>query len=100
MMQSLMRALIRIRVKPYYLLQCDPIHGSAHFKTPIQTGLDIIRFLRGRTSGYAIPQYILDIPEGGGKIALTPDYITGRNGDYLTMNNYQDKSGFSYHDPL
>ena len=79
--QDLMRALLRVRVKPYYLLQCDPIQGSAHFKTPVQTGLDIIHYLRGRTSGYAIPQFILDIPEGGGKIALVPEYITGRSGD-------------------
>ena len=99
-MLDFLRALIRIRVKPYYLLQCDPIQGSAHFKTTVKTGLEIMRYLRGRLSGYAIPHYILDTPEGGGKIPLVPEYITGREGDYRKTTNYQGKSGFSYHDPL
>lgn len=98
--QSLMRLLIKNRVKPYYLLQCDPIAGSAHFKTSVQTGLDIMHYLRGRTSGYAIPQLILDVPEGGGKIPLVPEYIKGRDGDDLLIENYQGKAGFRYHDPI
>ena len=58
------------RVKPYYLYQCDPITGSAHFRTPVEKGLEIIEGLRGHTTGYAVPQYVIDAPGGGGKIPL------------------------------
>ncbi|NLI05400.1 MAG: KamA family radical SAM protein, partial [Actinomycetaceae bacterium] len=67
-MKRLMQGLLRFRVRPYYLYQCDPIIGSAHFRTPVDTGLQIIRALRGHTSGYAVPTYVIDAPGGGGKI--------------------------------
>ncbi len=97
---DLMRGLLRLRVRPYYLLQCDPVWGSAHFRTPVAKGLELLRGLRGRVSGYAIPQFILDLPGGGGKVPLVPDYVTGRDGDDLLITNYQGKPGFRYHDPL
>ena len=90
-MKELMQGLLKIRVRPYYLYQCDPILGSAHFKTPISKGLDIIRGLRGHTSGYAVPQYVVDAPGGGGKIPLLPDYYQGREDDYVLLKNYEDK---------
>ena len=93
-----MHQLLKIRVKPYYLLQCDPIKGSRHFRTPINTGIEIIRKLRGHTSGYAVPHFILDLPEGGGKISLVPDHITGHDGLNLVMTNYSGKKGFKYPD--
>ncbi len=97
-MKKLMHGLLRIRVKPYYLYQCDPIKGSAHFRTPVSAGLDIIRGLRGHTSGYAVPSYVIDAPGGGGKIPLLPDSVVGREGDDLILRNYEG-STFRYPDP-
>ena len=97
-MKNLMQGLLKIRVKPYYLYQCDPIPGSGHFRTPVEKGLEIIRGLRGHTTGYAVPQYVIDAPGGGGKIPLLPDYIAGRDGDYLLLNNYEGKT-YRYPDP-
>lgn len=88
-MKRLMQGLLRIRVKPYYLYQCDPITGSSHFRTPVETGLDIIRGLRGHTTGYAVPTYVIDAPGGGGKIPLLPEYVSGRDGGALTLTNYE-----------
>ena len=65
--------------KPYYLYQCDLIKGSAHLRTSVQKGLDIIQGLRGHTTGYAIPQYVIDAPGGGGKVPINPDYILKRD---------------------
>jgi lysine 2,3-aminomutase len=91
-MTKLMHGLLKIRVRPYYLYQCDPILGSAHFRTPIDKGLEIIRGLRGHTSGYAVPQYVVDAPGGGGKIPLLPDYYQGREDGYVILKNYEDKT--------
>ena len=97
-MRSLMHKLLKIRVKPYYLYQCDPIPGSSHFRTPVTKGLEIIQGLRGFTSGYAIPHYVIDAPGGGGKIPLLPEYYQGREGDYVIMKNFEGKV-FKYYDP-
>jgi len=86
--KGLVHGLLKIRVKPYYLYQCDPISGSAHFRTPVEKGLEIIRGLRGHTTGYAVPTYVIDAPGGGGKIPLLPDYVAGRDGNDLLLNNY------------
>ena len=86
-------------MKPYYLYQCDPIVGSSHFRTPVQKGLEIIQGLRGHTSGYAVPSYVIDAPGGGGKIPLLPEYFVGRDGDDLVLRNYQGLH-FRYPDPL
>jgi lysine 2,3-aminomutase len=98
-MTKLMHGLLKARVKPYYLYQCDPIVGSSHFRTPVQKGLDIIQGLRGHTSGYAVPSYVIDAPAGGGKIPLLPEYVVGRDGDDLVLRNYQGLH-FRYPDPL
>jgi len=90
-MRSLVHRLLKMRVRPYYLYQCDPITGSAHFRTPIAKGLEIIRGLRGFTSGYAVPTYVVDAPGGGGKIPLMPDYVVGREDDALVLRNYENK---------
>ncbi len=87
-MRELMMGLLSFRVRPYYLYQCDPIRGSKHFRTPVQTGLDIIQGLRGFISGYAIPHYVIDAPGGGGKIPLLPDYTRGYSGNNLQLRNY------------
>jgi lysine 2,3-aminomutase len=88
-MTRLVHGLLKIRVKPYYLYQCDPISGSSHFRTPVEKGLEIIRGLRGHTTGYAVPTYVIDAPGGGGKIPLLPDYVAGRDDHHLLLKNYQ-----------
>ena len=97
-MKALMQGLLRIRVKPYYLHQCDAIAGSGHFRVPVQRGLEIIRSLHGFTTGYAVPMYMIDAPGGGGKVPLSPDYVAGREGDDLILRNYAGKT-YRYRDP-
>jgi lysine 2,3-aminomutase len=98
-MKTLVHRLLMMRVRPYYLYQCDPISGSAHFRTPVSKGLEIIDGLRGHTTGYAVPNYVIDAPGGGGKIILTPNFINGRDGDDLLLRNYEGQE-FKYHDPV
>ncbi len=97
-MKNMYHLLLKIRVRPYYLYQCDPIPGSAHFRTPVEKGLEIIRGLRGFTSGYAIPHLVIDAPGGGGKIPILPDYIEERNDEGYVLRNYQGKR-FLYKEP-
>lgn len=87
--RELLYRLLEIRVRPYYLMQADLTEGTAHFRTDIKTGLAIMRGLIGSVSGMAVPAYILDAPEGKGKIPLTPDYILSHQEDKLEFNNYQ-----------
>jgi lysine 2,3-aminomutase len=89
--RDLMHHLLRMRVRPYYLYQCDPISGSGHFRTTVEKGLEIIRGLRGYTTGYAVPTYVIDAPGGGGKIPLMPNYNAGREGDFLLIRNYENR---------
>jgi len=97
-MKELVHNLMMMRVRPYYLYQCDPISGSGHFRTPVEKGLEIIEGLRGFTTGYAVPTYVIDAPGGGGKIPLMPDYTRGREGDSLMLRNFENKI-YSYPDP-
>ncbi|MBK7405673.1 MAG: KamA family radical SAM protein [Phycisphaerales bacterium] len=98
-MKALMHNLLKIRVRPYYIYQCDPIPGSRHFRTPVETGLKIIEALRGHTTGYAVPTFVIDAPGGGGKIPLMPEYVVGREGDDIIIRNYAGQT-FRYPDPL
>lgn len=98
-MKNLMHHLLKMRVRPYYLYQCDLITGSSHFRTSIDKGLEIIQGLRGYTSGYAVPHYVIDAPGGGGKIPLMPDYVTRREGHDLLLKNYEDRI-FRYTDTV
>lgn len=97
-MKRLVLAQLKARVKPYYLHQCDAIAGSMQFRTPIQTGLDLIRSLHGHTTGYAVPHYMVDAPGGGGKVPLSPDYRAGREGDDVLFTNYAGRT-YRYRDP-
>jgi lysine 2,3-aminomutase len=97
-MKPLMHGLLMRRVKPYYLYQCDPITGSAHFRTPVQKGIEIIEGLRGHTTGYAVPTFVIDAPGGGGKIPLLPDSVVGRDGDDLLLRNFEGEI-YRYPDP-
>lgn len=92
-LKELMLGLLKIRVRPYYLHQCDAVAGSAHFRVPIARGQEIIRSLHGFTSGYAVPTYMLDAPGGGGKVPLTPSYVEGQENGSLRVRNYR---GVSY----
>jgi lysine 2,3-aminomutase len=89
--KKLFHELLKVRVRPYYIYQCDPIPGSKHFRTSVENGLEIIRGLRGYTSGYAIPHYVIDAPGGGGKIPILPEYVVGRNENGLLLRNFEGK---------
>jgi lysine 2,3-aminomutase len=88
-LKRLFHGLLTIRVRPYYLYQCDPISGSAHFRTTVDRGLELMRGLRGHTTGYAVPNYVVDAPGGGGKIALVPDAVIGREDGALLLENFR-----------
>lgn len=96
-LKTLMHGLLKNRVKPYYLYQCDPISGSAHFRTPVSKGVELIRGLRGHTTGYAVPTFVVDAPNGGGKIPIAPDYVSGYDGSDLLLQSY-DGGTYRYPD--
>ena len=86
------------RVRPYYLYQCDLIHGSSHLRTTVAEGVAIIEGLRGHTTGYAVPQFVIDGPGGGGKIPINPNYLIDSAPGQLTLRNFEGKI-FDYPDP-
>ena len=94
-MKALVHRLLRMRVRPYYLYQMDLITGGAHFKVDVRKGIEIIRALRGHTTGYAIPQYVIDAPGGGGKVPINPDYVEKVTDDEIVFRNYEGQR-FSY----
>ena len=94
---KLTHELLKVRVRPYYLYQCDPIPGSSHFRTPVSKGIEIIKGLRGFTSGYAVPHYVIDAPGGGGKIPILPNYFKGKKAGDIILTNYENKQ-FKYPD--
>lgn len=89
--KELMQKLLRIRVRPYYMYMADETKGANHFRTSIETGLNIIENLRGHTSGLAIPHFVIDAPGGGGKIPLLPNYVLHHDEDKIVLRNYQNK---------
>jgi lysine 2,3-aminomutase len=97
-MRRLLHGLLTMRVRPYYLYQCDPIFGSGHFRTPVAKGLDLLRGLQGHTTGYAVPTYVIDAPDGGGKIPLQPNAVVGRDDHDLLLMNYEGRV-YRYPDP-
>lgn len=90
-MKALTQKLLLCRVRPYYLYQCDLIQGSAHLRASVRKGLEIIRGLRGHTTGYAVPQYVIDAPGGGGKVPVNPEYVLSHNHDRVVIRNYEGK---------
>ena len=90
-MRALLQKLLMCRVKPYYLYQCDLISGSAHLRTSVREGLALMEALRGHTTGYALPQYVIDAPGGGGKVPVNPDYVLSRNADRVVIRNFEGK---------
>jgi lysine 2,3-aminomutase len=98
-MKELVQKLVRNRVRPYYLYQCDLVPGAGHFRTTVSKGIEIIESLRGHTSGYAIPTYVVDAPGGGGKIPVMPQYVISQAPGKVVLRNFE---GFitTYDEPL
>src|SRR5688572_23516902 len=97
--RSLVHKLVANRIRPYYLYQCDLVEGSGHFRTPVGKGLEIMEGLRGHTSGYAVPTYVIDAPGGGGKIPVMPNYLISYSDHKVVLRNYE---GYitTYEEPL
>jgi lysine 2,3-aminomutase len=98
-LETLFRGLLTMRVRPYYLLQADLTRGTDHFRTRVETGLAILKRLRGRVSGLAVPHFIVDLPRGGGKVPLVPDYVVESNDREWKMRNYLDRL-YTYPQPV
>ncbi len=98
-MKALVHKLLMCRVKPYYLYQLDLIQGSSHLESPVEEGIAIIEGLRGHTTGYAVPQYVIDAPGGGGKVPVNPDYVLQRNRERTLIRNFEGRT-FEYPEPL
>ena len=92
-MRDLVQGLMKIRVRPYYLYLCDQVMGAEHFRTSVGEGIEIIEFLRGHTSGLAVPQFVMDAPGGGGKVPLMPNYVLGNYGDSIVYRNFEGVIG-------
>jgi lysine 2,3-aminomutase len=90
-MKALVHRLLRMRVRPYYIYQMDLITGGAHFKADVRRGIEIIQALRGHTTGYAVPQYVIDAPGGGGKVPINPDYVESINDDEVVFRNFEGR---------
>jgi lysine 2,3-aminomutase len=104
--RKLVQDLVRIRVRPYYLYQCDLVEGAGHFRTPVAKGVEIIEGLRGHTSGYAVPTYVVDAPGGGGKIPVMPNYMISMSDHKIILRNYEgyittyeEPAEYQPHDP-
>lgn len=97
--RQLVQDLVHIRVRPYYLYQCDLVEGAGHFRTPVAKGIEMMEGLRGHTSGYAVHQYIIDAPGGGGKIPVSPNYMLSMSDHKIVLRNYE---GYitSYEEPV
>jgi lysine 2,3-aminomutase len=88
-MRTLVQKLLRCRVRPYYLYQCDLIRGSAHLRAPVAKGIEIIEGLRGHTTGYAVPQFVIDAPGGGGKVPVNPGYVFFHDREKVVFRNFE-----------
>lgn len=106
-MLALVHKLVKNRVRPYYLYQCDLVHGAGHFRTPVAKGLEIMESLRGHTSGFAIPTFVIDAPEGGGKVPLLPNYVISMSENKVVVRNYEgfitaytQPKVYTAHDPV
>jgi len=105
-MLDLVHKLVKNRVRPYYIYQCDLVHGAGHFRTPVAKGIEIIEALRGHTSGYAVPTYVIDAPEGGGKVPVMPNYMLSMSTQHVVVRNYEghissyaQPTNYQEHDP-
>jgi lysine 2,3-aminomutase len=88
---KLCHELLRIKVRPYYLFQCDEVQGTEHLRTPVEAGIKIIEGMRGHTSGLAVPAFVIDLPQGGGKVPIQPNYVVLQTSEELLIRNYQGR---------
>jgi len=88
-MMNLMHELVKIRIRPYYIYQCDLSLGIEHFRTPVSKGIEIIEALRGHTSGYAVPTFVVDAPGGGGKTPVMPNYVISQSPEKVILRNFE-----------
>jgi lysine 2,3-aminomutase len=95
---KLCHGLLKIKVRPYYLFQCDEVQGTEHLRTPVETGIKIIEGMRGHTSGLAIPTFVIDLPQSGGKVPLQPNYVLAQTEGELVLRNYEERV-FHYRNP-
>ena len=98
-LKNLFHGLLKLRVRPYYLYQCDPVVGTAHLRTSIQTGIDLISKLRGHTTGYAVPTYVIDAPGGGGKVPIQAETLLAYEKGTAVVQNWAGKT-YTYVDPV
>ena len=105
-MRRLVHALVRNRVRPYYVYQCDLVPGAGHFRTPVSKGIEIIESLRGHTSGFAVPTFVVDAPGGGGKVPVMPQYLISQSEERVVVRNfegymvtYTQPTDYKPHDP-
>ena len=98
-MKELLLKLVKARVRPYYIYQCDLCEGIGHFRTRVETGIDIIRDITGNISGYAVPKFVIDAPTGGGKIPVNPEYIVSIDDEKVIMRNYNGDI-YTYPQPI
>ena len=98
-MRALVQKLLLCRTRPYYLYQCDLIQGSSHLRASVKKGVEIIESMRGHTTGYAIPQYVIDAPGGGGKVPVNPDYVLQHDDERVIIRNYEGEV-FEYPEPM
>jgi lysine 2,3-aminomutase len=105
-MMALVQKLVRNRVRPYYVYQCDLVQGAGHFRTPVAKGIEIIEALRGHTSGLAVPTFVIDAPHGGGKVPMMPNYLLSMSDSQVVVRNYEgfiaaypQPSNYRAHDP-
>jgi lysine 2,3-aminomutase len=97
-MKKLMQKLLAARVRPYYIYMCDQVAGAEHFRTTVEKGLEIVKGLRGWTSGLAVPHFVIDAPGGGGKIPLLPEYVVKITDKEVILRNYAGKR-YKYKQP-
>jgi len=88
-MKNLVQKLVKSRIRPYYLYQCDLSEGIEHFRTSVSRGIEIMELLRGHTSGFSVPTYVIDAPGGGGKIPVSPQYLISQSQDKVILRNYE-----------
>jgi lysine 2,3-aminomutase len=98
-LKNLFHGLLKLRVRPYYLYQCDPVVGTAHLRTTVQTGMDLMAKLRGHTTGYAVPTYVIDAPGGGGKIPIQSETLLAYKQGIATVRGWNGKN-YTYSDPV
>ena len=97
-MKRLLLGLVHMRVRPYYLYQCDLSTGIGHFRTTVEKGIGIMHALTGNISGYAVPKYVIDAPGGGGKIPINYEYVISRDDKEVVMENYRGEA-YKYPQP-